>query len=114
MQTVRSLNLQKNLGDVLQAADVEPVLVLNREQPRTVMMSAEEFIRLKVAAGEPVPTEARKSRPALQQSPPDLIGYDTRDPDYPRKMAEDERDGKHGATIEAEIDTALARWGFKP
>ncbi|MBY5868485.1 type II toxin-antitoxin system prevent-host-death family antitoxin [Rhizobium leguminosarum] len=64
-----SIDLQKNLGDVLRAADDEAVLVVNRGQPRAVVMCAEEFIRLKTAAGEPIPSEVRKSRPTLHRRP---------------------------------------------
>lgn len=111
MQIIRSINLQKNLGDVLRAADVEAVLVTNREQPRAVVMSAEEFIRLKTAAGEPIPSEVRKSRPTLHKRPTDPLGYDTRDPDYAARMAEDALSGRHSEEIEKEIHGAMNRWG---
>ncbi|MBY5358748.1 type II toxin-antitoxin system Phd/YefM family antitoxin [Rhizobium leguminosarum] len=111
MQTIRSINLQKNLGDVLKAADVEAVLVTNREQPRAVLMSAEEFIRLKTAAGEPIPSEVRKSRPTLYRRPADPLGYDTHDPSYAMQMAEDALNGRHSEEIEQEIDRAMRRWG---
>ncbi len=113
MQTIRSINLQKNLGDVLKAADVEAVLVTNRDQPRAVVMSAEEFIRLKTAAGEPIPSEVRKSRPTLHRRPVDPLGYDTRDPSYGVQMAEDALNGRHSEEIEQEIDRAMSRWGMR-
>ncbi len=113
MQTIRSINLQKNLGDVLKAADVEAVLVTNRDQPRAIVMSAEEFIRLKTAAGEPVPPEVRKSGPTLHRRPVDPLGYDTRDPSYGVRMAEDALNGRHSDEIEQEIDRAMGRWGMR-
>ncbi|CDN95412.1 Addiction module, PhD/YefM domain protein [Agrobacterium tumefaciens] len=113
MQTIRSINLQKNLGDVLKAADVEAVLVTNREQPRAVVMSAEEFIRLKTAAGEPVPAEVRKSRPTLHRRSVDPLGYDTRDPSYVVRMAEDALNGRNSEEIEQEIDRAMSRWRMR-
>ena len=113
MQTIRSINLQKNLGDVLKAADVEAVLVTNREQPRAVVMSADEFIRLKTAAGEPMPSEVRKSRPTLHKRPVDPLGYDTRDPSYAAQMAEDALNGRHSEEIEQETDRAMSRWGMR-
>jgi len=112
MQSIRSINLQKNLGEVLRAADVEAVVVMNRDQPRTVVMSAEEFIRLKVAAGEPVPPEVRKSRPTLYRRPVDPLGYDTRDPDYPSAVAKHALSGEHEAEVLREVDGAMRRWGM--
>lgn len=113
MQTIRSINLQKNLGDVLRAADVEAVLVTNREQPRAVVMSAEEFIRLKTAAGEPIPSEVRKSRPTLHRRPVDPLGYDTRDPSYVYQVAEDALGDRHSENIEREINSTMRRWGMR-
>lgn len=113
MQTIRSINLQKNLGDVLRTADVEAVVVMNREQPRAVVMSAEEFIRLKTAAGEPVPMEVRKSRPVLHRAAADPLGYDTRDPAYPAKLAADALGGRHETEIRHEAQVALKRWGMR-
>lgn len=113
MQIIRSINLQKNPGDVLRAADVEVVLVTNRGQPRAIIMSAEEFIRLKTAAGEPIPSEVRKSKPSLHRRPSDPLGYDTRDPSYVVRMAEDALSGRHAEEIEQEIDRAMRRWGMQ-
>lgn len=113
MQSIRSINLQKNLGEVLRAADVEAVVVMNRDQPRTVVMSAEEFIRLKEAAGEPVPAEVRKSRPTLHRPVADPLGYDTRDPDYAAKVARDALNREHDVEIQHEIDGAMRRWGMR-
>lgn len=113
MQTIRSINLQKNLGDVLRTADVEAVVVMNREQPRAVVMSAEEFIRLKTAAGEPVPPEVRKSRPVLHHPTVDPLGYDTRDPAYPAELAADATSGLHKTEIRDEVQVALKRWGMR-
>ena len=112
MQTIRSINLQKNLGDVLQRVDLEPVVVLNREQPRTVLISAEEFIRLKLAAGETVPREVRKSKPTLHRTPGDDLGYDTRDPAYIARMADAALSGIHEEAIRQEIEAAMGRWGI--
>ncbi len=113
MQVIRSINLQKNLGDVLKAADMEAVLVTNRDQPRAVVMSAEEYIRLKTAAGEPVPSEVRKSRPTLHRQAPDSLGYDTRDPSYAYRLARDAKAQKDFDAIAREIGSALRRWGMR-
>jgi PHD/YefM family antitoxin component YafN of YafNO toxin-antitoxin module len=113
MQIIRSVNLQKNLGEVLRAADVEAVVVVNRDQPRTVVMSADEFIRLKVAAGEPVPAEVRRSRPTLHRPDIDPLGYDTTDPNFELNVAKHALSGEHQAEIQAEVESALRRWGMK-
>lgn len=47
-------SLQEGLHEVFKAADLEAVVLMSRSQPWIVVMSAEEFIRLKEAAGEPV------------------------------------------------------------
>lgn len=113
MQTIRSINLQKNLGDVLKAADLEAVVVMNRDQPRAVMMSADEFIRLKTAAGEPVPKEVRRSRPTLQRPPVDPLGYDTRDPDYVSQLIQDVFADRHAQAVRSEAEAALRRWRMR-
>lgn len=113
MNIVRSINLQKNLGDVLSASDREPVLMLNREQPRTVFMSSEEFVRLKIAAGEPVPPEAVRPKPTFFKRPADALGYDTSDfNQFALKIAEDSIAKKHQEEIDAEIEGSLNRWGM--
>ncbi len=113
MRTIRSINLQKNLGDVLRTADVEAVVLMNREQPRAVVMSAEEFIRLKVAAGEQVPAEVRKSRPTVHQRLADPLGYDTRDPSHIAALVGDALAGLHQDDIRSEVHGALRRWGMR-
>ncbi|MCZ7861190.1 hypothetical protein O9X98_07190 [Agrobacterium salinitolerans] len=113
MQSIRSINLQKNLGEVLRAADVEAVVVLNRDQPRTVVMSAEEFIRLKIAAGEPVPPEVRKSRPTLHRPQADPLGYDPSNPNHAVTVAREALAGEHEAEVRREVDGALRRWGMR-
>jgi prevent-host-death family protein len=79
MQAFRSLHLQKNLGEVLAAVAEEPVVLLNRGQPRAVVMSAAEFRRLKRAAHEPIPPAAqpRQSQIVRVGRVGDPLGYDT-------------------------------------
>lgn len=114
MQSIRSLNLQRSLGDVLQIADSEPVLLLHREQPRNVIMSSEEFVRLKVAAGEPVPREAIKSKPTFHVPADDPLGFDTSNlAEYARRAAETALSGAAAEYADAEVDAAERRWGFK-
>lgn len=84
MQTIRSINLQKNLGDILSPTDVEAV-----------------------------PNEAPKSRPALHRRTADPLGYDTRDPGYFSQAASDALGGKHHEEIAREIDNAMRRWRLR-
>ncbi|WP_111562952.1 hypothetical protein [Rhizobium sp.] len=84
MQSIRPINLQKNLGDVLSPADVEAV-----------------------------PNEAPQSRPALHRRTADPLGYDTRDPSYINQVASDALSGKHPEEIAREIDSAMRRWGLR-
>ena len=51
--------------DVAAAAETAPVVLLNRGQPRLVVMSAAEIRRLKSAAGEAIPADALSRRPLV-------------------------------------------------
>ena len=84
MQTIGSINVQKNLGDVSKPADVEAM-----------------------------PNEAPRSRPALHRRTADPLGYDTRDPGYINQMASDALAGKHPEEIAREIDNAMRRWRLR-
>jgi hypothetical protein len=84
MQSIRPINLQKNLGDVLGPADVEAV-----------------------------PNEAPKSRPALLRRTADPLGYDVRDPSYINQVANDALGGKHPEEIAREKDNAMRRWRLR-
>jgi hypothetical protein len=114
MQTFRSMHLQKNLGEVQDAARKNPVLFLNHGQPKTVMMSVEEFRRLKVAAGEAVPVEAQQRRAVIQQGlPEDPLGYDTSNlRACALAMAEDALSGRDREAVRAEIKRAERRLGL--
>jgi PHD/YefM family antitoxin component YafN of YafNO toxin-antitoxin module len=111
METFRSTHLQKHLGIVQEAAMKSPVLFLHHGQPKAVMMSVEEFQRLKGAAGEPVPPEARARRPVLQEGlPADPLGYDTADFwQCARTMAEAALSGRNRAAVDDEIARAERR-----
>lgn len=55
MKTFSALDLQKKTGDIQFAATVSPVVITKHGKPRAVIMSYDEFVRLKSAAGETVP-----------------------------------------------------------
>lgn len=114
MQAYRSSDLQKHLRVVLDSAEVEPTVLVNRGQPRVVLMSAEEYRRLKVAAGETVPKAAMPRRPlVLRGGIHDPLGYDTADiRSAARKMAEDALSGMTATAVEAERARVLIRLGL--
>ena len=105
MNEYRSMHLQKNLGEVLASAEVEPTVLVNRGQPRLVIMSVAEFRRLKALAGEPVPTAAQPRRPlVLRGRADDPLGYDTSDLyACALEMAEAALSGRNAAAVEAEL-----------
>lgn len=104
MQAFRSIDLQKDLRDVLDSAEAEPTVLVNRGQPRVILMSGVEFRRLKTAAGEPIPAAVLPSRPlVLRGGSDDPLGYDTSDIRATAKaMADDVLSGKTAAAIGAE------------
>lgn len=114
METFRSTQMQKHLRDVQDAARKEPVLFLHHGQPSTVLMSVEEFQRLKSAAGEPVPPEVRRRHPVTQRGlPPDPLGYDTSDfRACALEMAEAALSGRNAEAVAAEIARAERRLGL--
>ena len=52
MSAFRSTDVPKELIDLMGSVEAGPTVLINRGQPQAVLMSAEEFRRLKAAAGE--------------------------------------------------------------
>jgi hypothetical protein len=115
VETFRSSHLQKNVGEVQDAARKAPVLFLHHGQPKSVMMSVEEFRRLKTAAGETLPVEVEKRRAVTQRGlPPDPLGYDTTDLyACARAMADAVRSERNQAAVRTEIERAEWRLGLR-
>ena len=107
----RSLHLQKNLGEVLTSAKAEPTILVNRGQPRLVIMSVTEFRRLKAAAGESVPAAAMPRRPVtVRGRVDDPLGYDTSDlRACALKMAEAALSGRNASAVKAELGRVRAK-----
>lgn len=78
MLSVSSQDLQKQVGEVQLQAAREPVLITARGRPRCVLLSVEEYARLKDAAGEVLPDDARPRRGTYRPKV-DAVGYDLRD-----------------------------------
>ncbi|WP_158933202.1 type II toxin-antitoxin system Phd/YefM family antitoxin [Acidisphaera sp. S103] len=116
MDEYRSIHLQKNLGDVLASAEVAPTVLVNRGQPRLVLMSVGEFRRLKELAGEPVPAAAMPRLPlTVRGRVEDRLGYDTSDLyACAREMAEAALSGRNAAAVETELARVRARFAKAP
>lgn len=114
MQTFRSLHLQKNLGAVQDAARREPVLFTHHGQPNFILMSVEEFQRLKAAAAEPVPPEVLRRHAVTQTGlAPDPLGYDTSDlVTCALEMAAAARSGRNRDAVAKEIEQVERRFGL--
>ncbi len=115
MDEFRSLHLQKNLGEVLAAAESAPTVLVNRGQPRVVLMSAAEFRRLKEAAGESVPRAALPRRSLVVRGRgQDPLGYDTSDlRTAGREMAEAALSGRNVTAVRAELERVRRRLGIR-
>src|SRR5258708_8549229 len=75
MREFSSLDLQQHSGEIQQSAAISPVVILSHGKPRSVMMSVEEFRRLKRAAGETLPPELERPRAIVRRGPPrDPVG----------------------------------------
>ncbi|MGQ9365901.1 type II toxin-antitoxin system Phd/YefM family antitoxin [Azospirillum sp. A39] len=114
MQVFSSLDLQQRTGEVQRAVVREPVVVTSHGKPKTVMMSVEEFRRLKAIAGEPVSAEVlpRPRRAATVRGIDDPLGYDIGDvATAARRMAEDARTGRTRAAVAAELARVRRAFG---
>lgn len=111
MDQFRSLHLQKNLGEVLASAEVDPVVLLNRGQPRVVLMSVNEYRRLKGLANEPVPQAAMPRRAlVVRRQADDPLGYDTADiAACGREMSAAALSGRNLVPVREELDRVRRR-----
>lgn len=114
MREFSSLDLQQQSGEIQRSAAASPVLILNHGKPRSVMMSVEEFRRLKLAAAETPPVEVAKPRAIVRRGvPKDPLGYDTTDL---RKtalaMADAAESGRNRDAVRAEIAAVERRLGI--
>jgi prevent-host-death family protein len=111
MLTVSVQELQKRIGDVQSEASRDPVLITSHGKPRCVLLSVDEFVRLKSAAHETVPPEVRRKPSFRMQRDP--LGYDLTDPDGAiRAMTEDVLSGRTGEAVQTELEAVRRR--FRP
>jgi prevent-host-death family protein len=112
MRTFTSIDLQKQTGDVQRAASREGAIITSHGRPRNVMLSVEEYRRLKLAAGEVLPPMA-EPRPAVVRHRRDPLGYDVTDfMSAARAMAEDALGVRNEDAVSAEL--AALRSRFRP
>jgi prevent-host-death family protein len=114
MKQFSSLDLQQKTGEVQRSAFVEPVVITNHGKPRFVMVTVEEFARLKTSANEPVPAEVRGRKPVEKRGlPVDPLGRDTRDFDaFVLQIADHALSGRDRQAVAAEIAGAERRLGI--
>ena len=114
MREFSSLDLQQQSGEIQRSAAASPVLILNHGKPRSVMMSVEEFRRLKLAADETLPSEVARPRPIVRRGAlKDPLGYDTTNPrQVATDMAEAAESGRNRDAVRAEIAAVERRLGM--
>ncbi|MEK1851687.1 MAG: type II toxin-antitoxin system prevent-host-death family antitoxin [Phyllobacterium sp.] len=103
MLTFSSIELQKQIGDVQRAASRDAVVITSHGKPRNILLSVEEFRRLKEAAGEVVPSDLNTKRAATVRHLPDPLGYDVSDlKAAARRMADDVASGRTRDAVDQE------------
>jgi PHD/YefM family antitoxin component YafN of YafNO toxin-antitoxin module len=115
MNTFSSLDMQQRTGEVQSAALREPIALTFHGRPRNVMMSVEEFARLKIAAGEPVPAGLQRRAVTQRGLPDDPLGYETGGDFrvYAMAMAEAALSGRNKSAVRKEISAVEKRLGLK-
>ncbi len=103
MQAFSSIDLQKQTGDVQRAANREGAVITSHGKPRNVMLSVEEFCRLKRIAGEAVPTGLLPKAVTVRHVA-DPLGYDVGQfATAARKIADDALAGNNEAAVATEL-----------
>lgn len=111
MKSFASQDLQRNTGDLQTAAAVSPIVVTAHGKPRNVMMSVDEFARLKRRAGEDIPIELRPREAVVLRPLPDALGYDTTDlAAAAEQMASDEFEGRGEEAVQTELSVLRKRF----
>lgn len=112
MRAFSSVDLQKQTGDVQRAADREGAIITSHGKPRTVMLSVEEFCRLKGIAGEAVEPGLQPHRAPTLRPAADPLGYDVRHFEaVARKMAQEALSGVGEDAVETELAAVRRKYG---
>ncbi|MEX6506077.1 type II toxin-antitoxin system Phd/YefM family antitoxin [Jiella sp. M17.18] len=111
MELFTALDLQQRSGDLQRTASASPVAITHHGNPRYVLMSAQEFRRLKAAAGEEIPAALSRRTPTVQRRlPRDPLGRDTSDFEaFVVDVAEHALSGRDREEISEEIAAAERR-----
>ena len=114
MREFTYLDLRQQSEEIQRLAAESPVLILNHGKPSSVMMSVEEFRRLKLAAGETLPVEVVRPRPIVRRGAlKDPLGYDTADlRQVATDMADAAESGRNRNAVRAEIAAVERRLGM--
>lgn len=105
MQKFSSIDLQRQTGDVQRAALHDGVVITSHGKPRSVMLSVEEFCRLKRMANEPIPSDLLPRRSVVVRHVPDPLGYDVRDfAHVVDQMTDDAINGLNEDAVQGELD----------
>lgn len=113
LKVFRSADLQKQVGKVLSDADIEPVVVHSRDVPRSVILSRDEFVRLKDIAGEAWPEELAYPIKVHRGAKSDPLGYDTSDVDaYVEAISNDAIAGIGADAVEDEARRIRFKMGW--
>jgi len=115
MRTFSSQDLQQQSGEIQRTAVAAPVVIMNHGKPRSIVMSVDEFRRLKEKAGEVVPNELDRSRPVVRRVPMrDPLGYSTADiRTLAITMADAALSGRNKDAVRAEIAAVERRLGLE-
>ncbi|NDV86649.1 type II toxin-antitoxin system Phd/YefM family antitoxin [Aurantimonas aggregata] len=112
MQAFTSIDLQKQTGDVQRAASREGAVITSHGKPRNVMLSVEEFCRLKRIAQEAVPPSLLTCGGVTVRHARDPLGYDIRNfRTAARQMAEDALAATNDDAVEAELAAVRKKFG---
>ncbi|KQQ85651.1 hypothetical protein ASF65_03620 [Aureimonas sp. Leaf324] len=89
-----------------------PVGISSHGKVRNVLVSIEEFTRLKMVAAEPVPFEFQEPRSETVRLIDDPLGYDVSDiDDAIDRMSSDALAGKGEEAVERELAAVRRRFG---
>jgi prevent-host-death family protein len=114
MLRITSQELQRQVGEVQVEAARAPVIITNHGRPRSVLMSAEEFVRLKELAGEPVVVEGLRKRAVTFRGAADPLGYDVSDPVAAMLlMARDANAGRTRQAVQDELAGVRKHFGAR-
>ncbi len=87
-------------------------MVTSHGKPRNVMLSVEEFCRLKRMAHEPIPAALLLRRFVVVRHVPDPLGYDVSDFRHvAAQMSEEAINGVNDDAVEVELDRVRSLFG---